>query len=128
MKLRVAKKLHPLFYENPHSLPRVQARIEGIEPEEPTQVGEEEEPTIKGAIVTFRPTSGRSRKNLTARMERKKLIRLAHATGKLGTAPGSTVDVADLVGGTVNLFIETRHRDGYQRIARFTSLDGPFGG
>ena len=128
MQLTIAKKLRPLFYENPHSLPRLQARIETIEPEEPTQIGEEEEPTIKGALVTFVPTTGRSRKKLTARMERKKLIRLAHAVGKIKTAAGSTVDVADLVGSKVWLFIETKHRDRSQRIARFTSLDGPFGG
>lgn len=130
MLLTVAsKKLRPMFYENPHGLEKVRVRVQEIEPEEATQVGEEETPTIKGARVTFLPTTGGKRaKPLSVRMERKKLIRLAHAVGKIKTAPGSTADTEDLIGEEVYLFIEIKRRDGSRRIARFTSIDGPFGG
>ena len=128
MELTVIKKrLVPMWYENVHNLPSVPATIEKIEPEEPTRVGDEEEPTIKGATVTFRPER-RNAKLIKTRMERRKLIRLAHAVGKITTAPGSTADTADLIGGKVKLVIETRRRDGARRVARFVSLNGPFGG
>ena len=124
MLLTVVKKLRPLFYENPHGLPQVEATIKKITPEKATKVGGEEKATVKGALVSFTANS----KVVSVRMERKKLIRLAHAVGKIATAPGSTAKIADLIGEKVYLFIETKRRDGSRRIARFTSLNGPFGG
>ena len=128
MQLVVAKKrLQPIYYDNPHNLPSKLVTIEKIEPEQPTKVGEEETPTIKGATVTLRPPGGRA-KPIEVRMERKKLIRLAHAVGKIETAPGSTADTADLIGCKIRIFIETKKRDRSQRVARFTSSNAPFGG
>ena len=126
MKLRVVKKLTPMFYGNEHRLAKVRATVDRIQPERATKVGDEKKATIKGALVTF-GIAGEDR-TIAARLERKKLIRLAHALGKIQTAPGSTVETAALIGGEVDIYIETARRNNTERVARFTSVDGPFGG
>lgn len=126
MKLRVVKKLQPLFYANEHGLPRARATVDRIAPESATKVGEEKRATIKGAVVTFGIAS--EERTIDARLERKKLVRLAHALGKIGTAPGDTADTTDLIGGEVDIYIETARRSGTERIARFTAVDGTYGG
>ena len=128
MKLQVVKQLNPLYYGNEHGLPRVRATIESIRPERATKVADEARATIKGAKVAFVAGTGDDERRYTVRLERKKLIRLAHALGRIGRAPGSTADTADLVGGEVYLYVETARRDGTERIARFTAIDSPFGG
>ena len=128
MKLIVGRKpLTPLFYSNEHNHPKVRALVQRVAPERATKVGEEKRATIKGAVVTFVTIEDDARE-FVVRMERKKLVRLAHAMGKIGTAPKSSVQASALVEGEVHLYIKTIRRGAEQQIVRFTSVDGPFGG
>ena len=130
MKLEIGRRpLNPLYYGNPHGLEKFRATVRSIEAEDPTQAGDEEEATVKGAEVAFGYTDGEGEeRTIAVRMERKKLVRLAHALGKLAVKPGSTAETGDLIGDEVDIHIETRNRDGAQRVMRFTSLNGSFGG
>lgn len=128
MKLTIGRKpLGPLFYANERGLPKVRARVERIAPERATKVGEENRATIKGAVVNLVTLEDDARE-FSVRMERKRLVRLAHAMGKISTAPKSSVETSALIGGEVDIYIETRRRDGEERVVRFTSVSGPFGG
>ena len=129
MKLKIGRRpLNPMFYGNEHGLPKTRATVVRIDPEEPTQVGDEEVATIKGAEVAFAYSDDDGEHEVAVRFERKRLIRLAHSLGRIGTQPGASVKADALVGGEVDIYIETARRDNAQRIARFTSVGGPFGG